>query len=133
MSNPAGSGVNLSVRRVRGSFEVAPAAVTGLMLIVGWAVGGITVHTTPLTPAQTLIGATGTPLGKIDAACTLVGTPTYYGPLAVTASATALASFSEDLEGAVLLSPGAYLAVGTTIAGPASGFLGGIEWVESVI
>ena len=134
LSNPAGSGVNLEVRRVRGLFVVAPAAVTAFSLIVGFAVGGVTVHTTPIAPAQTLIGSTAVAaLGKTDSACTLVGTPVYHAQLAVTPSPTSQLSFSEDMEGALTLIPGAYVAIGTTIAGPAAGFLGSIEWAEAVI
>lgn len=132
LSNPAASGFNLSVRRVRGAFIVAPATVTGINLIIGYAAGGITAHTTPVTPTPGLINGSTVPVGKLDAACTLVGTPTYYGPLAETASATSLLAFSEDVEGAILIPPGGYMAIGTTIAGPAAGFMGGIEWTEAV-
>jgi hypothetical protein len=130
LSNPAGSGVNLVLRRVAGAFIVAPATVTGMNLITGFSAAGVVTHTTPLTPACNLIGNTAVPLGKVDSACTLVGTPAYTQVLAETSTATTLLAFSVDIDGGVVLSPGAYAAIGTTIAGPASGFQGSFEWAE---
>jgi hypothetical protein len=133
LSNPAGSGVNLIIRRVAGQFIVAPATVTGFNLITGYAAGGITVHTTPLAPFSRIIGTGPAPLAKVDSAATLVGTPVYTMALGETTLATELASFNYDLEGSIILPPGAYAAIGTTIAGPASGFIGSFQWEEATI
>jgi hypothetical protein len=141
LSNPAGSGINVAIRNVAGQFIVAPASVTGFNLITGWAAGGVTVHTTPVTPFSQFIGGAGTlanngfttnpvPAAKVDAACTLVGTPVYTRPLAVPVTATNLISFFVDLLEGIILPPGGYAAIGTTIAGPAAGFLGSFEWSE---
>ena len=130
LSNPANSAVNLIVRRVGGAFIVAPSTVTGFNLITGYAAGGITVHTTPVAPQCNLIGNAAVPVGKLDSACTLVGTPLYSMVMGETPTATTLSFFNTDVEGAFVLIPGAYLAIGTTIAGPASGFQGSIEWEE---
>ena len=130
LSNPAGSGVNLTMHRVAGALIVAPAAVTGFNLIYGYAAGGITVHTTALTPSPALIGSGIAPLGKLDQAATLVGSPAYAMPLSETQGATALPAFSFDFEGGFMIAPGGYVAVGTTIASPASGFMAGISWGE---
>jgi hypothetical protein len=130
LSNPAGSGVNLILRRIAGQFIVAPSTVTGFNLITGYAAGGITVHTTPLTPFSGIIGTGPTPKGLLDSAATLVGTPVYTMPLGETLVATDLPAFNTDLEGSIVLPPGAYAAIGTTIAGPASGFMGSIQWEE---
>lgn len=133
LSNPAGSGINVAIHRVSGAFIVAPATVTGFNLITGYAVGGITVHTTPLVPQSTLIGKGALPLALLDSAATLVGTPAYTLPLGETPLATTLPFFSVDLEGMIVLPPGAYAAIGTTIAGPTSGFMGGMSWEEVAI
>lgn len=130
LSNPAASGVNLILRRIAGQFIVAPSTVTGFNLITGYAAGGITVHTTALTPFSRIIGTGPTPVGKLDSAATLVGTPVYTMPLGETLIATDLPAFNYDLEGGVVLPPGAYAAIGTTIAGPASGFMGSMSWEE---
>jgi len=133
LSNPAGSGKNLSVLRVSGQIIVAPATLTGYGLITGYAAGGITVHTTPLTVQQALIGqVAGDPLvGLVDSACTLVGTPIWSDWLGVTPAATSVLSFSRAVGGAILIPPGGYMAVGSNIAGPAAGFLGSVVWEEN--
>lgn len=130
LSNPAASGVNLALKRVAGILIVAPAAYTGLGLITGYAAGGVTAHTTPITTAanQFLNGAA--PLAKVDAACTIVGTPRWNRWLAVSIAATGIANFAQDLDDAIVIPPGGYCAIGGNIAGPASGFLGSIEWEE---
>ena len=130
LSNPAGSTVNLILRRVTGAFIVAPSTVTGFNLITGYAAAGITTHTTALTPFAAKIGASATPQGLLDSAATLVGTPVYTMVLGETPTATTLTSFATDLQGSIILPPGAYAAIGTTIAGPASGFQGSFEWQE---
>lgn len=135
LSNPAGSGQNLSILRVSSLFLVAPAALTAVGLIVGFAAGGITAHTTPLVVGNALIGSiVANPLvGLVDAACTLVGTPSWARWMSVTPSATGVVSYNEDVKGALLIPPGGYIAIGTSIAGPAAGLLGSIEWEEENI
>ena len=131
LSNPASSGKNLIMRRVNGALLVVAAAETAFNLITGYAAGGITAHTTPLTPTSGIIGTAGSPVGLADSACTLVGTPAWTRPLAATQIAAGGAWFDTDLEGGMILPPGAYCAIGTNIASPASGFWGGVEWEEA--
>jgi hypothetical protein len=133
LSNPAASGVNLVLRRVAGSFVVAPATVTGLGLITGYAAGGITVHTTALTPFSGIIGSGVAPAAKLDSAATLVGTPVWSMVFSETLVATDLPTFNYDLAGTIVLPPGAYAAIGTTIAGPSSGFMGSFQWEEVAV
>lgn len=131
LSNPANSGMKLVVQRVSGIILVAPATVTGLGLIVGFAAGGITAHTTALTVGNSVVGTSAPALvGLVDSACTLVGTPAWERWLSETPTATTLLSFTHDLDGDLILPPGAYCAIGTTIAGPASGFQGAFKWEE---
>jgi len=130
LSNPAASGKNLVVRSVSGLFIVAPATVTGLGLITGFVAGGVTAHTTALTPQSCIIGTTYAGVAKLDSACTLVGTPVWSQYNAETATATTLPSFNLDLAGAFVIPPGGYCAIGTTIAGPTSGFVGSFQWEE---
>jgi hypothetical protein len=130
LSNPAANAVNLVLRRVAGAFIVAPATVTGMNLITGYSAAGIVTHTTALTPFSSLIGTGAAPTAKLDSACTLVGTPVFTMVLSETSTATTLPAFSLDLEGSIVLPPGGYAAIGTTIAGPASGFMGSMEWEE---
>lgn len=135
LSNPAGSGKNLAVGKVAATINVAPAALTFIGLITGFAAGGVTVHTTPLTVQNGLVGQSAAALvGLADAACTLVGTPTWADFLVETPSATGVPLTAKwDYEGGLILPPGAYAAIGTSIAGPTSGFWGMIQWEENPV
>jgi hypothetical protein len=119
------------VRRISGALIVAPAALTAYGLIVGWSSAGIVTHTTPLTSLQPeFIGNTTVPQALMDAACTLVGTPTWNSFFAITPSATGVVGFNMDINGEIVIPPGGYMAIGSTIAGPASGLLASIAWEE---
>lgn len=133
LSNPASSGVNLLLKRVTAAFSVAPATITTIGLLAGYAAGGITVHTTALTPSSDLLGSGKTSAANLDAACTLVGTPVWKRWLAQCLTATSAPYADLDLQGGILIPPGGYVALGTTIASPASGFLGSMAWVERPI
>lgn len=133
LSNPANSGVNLALQNVSGGFIVAPATITGINLIAGYSAAGVTVHTTPLTEVNGLLGGGSVLLGQADSACTLVGTPAFVMPLAQCPLATTAPFFNTDIGGAIVIPPGGYVAIGTTIAGPSSGFMGGFVWEEITI
>ena len=131
LSNPAASIANLSVRRVSGALIVAPAALTAYGLIVGWSAAGIITHTTPLTSLQPeFIGNTTVPQALVDAACTLVGTPAWNAFFAITPSTTGVVGFNMDINGEIVIPPGGYMAIGSTIAGSSSGLLASISWEE---
>lgn len=130
LSNPAGNTMNLVLRRLGAALVVVTTGETVFNLITGFAAGGITAHTTALTPFSSKIGSGITPTAKLDSAATLVGTPIYTMILGETPTATAFSQFSIDLDGSIVLIPGAYAAIGTSIASPASGFLGSMEWEE---
>lgn len=129
LSNPAGSGVNLSLLRVNVSLNVAPAALTGFGLITGYAAGGITAHTTPLTPFNSFLNGAA-PVAKLDAACTLVGTAAWARWLGETPAATSVTAFSDMTNGGIIIPPGGYVAIGSTIAGPTAGLLASFQWEE---
>lgn len=134
LSNPAGTGKNLILRRAGAALVVVPTAFTGFSLITGFVAGGITVHTTALTIQNPIVGGAVTAsVAKLDSAATLVGTPVYSMVLAATTSATTGAGFSTDLQGCVIIPPGGYAALGTTVASPASGFLASIMWEEAPV
>lgn len=132
LSNPAGSNKNLAVMNISGAMIVAPSTITTYGIILGYAAGGIIVHTTPLTVNNSFVGGTANSaaVGLVDSACTLVGTPAWGGPLAQCSDATHASFFNVDIGGGIILAPGAYMAVGSNIAGPASGFMGGFVWEE---
>ena len=131
LSNPAGSGYNLALRRVGCALIVAPATFLALGLLGGYAAGGITVHTTPVTPLCTKLGSAAVAIGKLDAAATLVGTPAWIAWFANNAATGGQTNaISIDFEAGIIVPPGAYVAIGANAAGPAAGFLGSMEWEE---
>lgn len=132
LSNPAGSFKNLVLRRVGVTFNVVFAAFNSIGLISGYAAGGIIAHTTPLTVQNSKIGASAAAaVGKLDAACTLVGTPAWYQWLTSTPTATSSPARTVfEMEGGIVIPPGGYIAIGTLTASPASSFLGSMEWEE---
>lgn len=131
LSNPAGNTKNLVLQRVTGLLEVAPAALTAIGLIVGWSAAGVVTHTTALTPLNALLHDVAAPTtAKLDSACTIVGTPAWAKWLKVTPSATGVVDFDSDIQGGLIIPPGGYVAIGTSIAGPAAGFLGSMLWAE---
>jgi len=129
VSNPALSPVNLSILQASFAMTEAPAAIAHIGLFAGFAVGGITAHTTPLVPMSTFIGNTrGSALA--DAAATLVGTPVWIMPILSGFTAAALYSTSPailDLKGSVTIPPGGYVGIGALTA--AVGFAG-MTWEE---
>jgi hypothetical protein len=139
LSNPAASTVNLVLKKVSGVIIVAPAAELAIGLITGWAAGGITAHTTPVTGivsgyvgAAAASGSVVAPASqaKLDAACTLVGTPVWDRWLAAGVASTNNVNFDADVDDDLVIPPGGYVAIGANAAGPAAGFLGTFQWEE---
>lgn len=125
LSNPAGSSKTLVLLKVGFALSAAPAAIASIGLISGFLSTGITAHTTALVPASSVIGGGLNPVGKIDAAATLVGSPAWMTQLMGGFTAAALPATSPaliDLEGSVIVPPGAYVAIGalTAVVGYAS-------------
>lgn len=135
VSNPVGSLVNLVIQKVSAAITVPPAAALGVGLIAGFVAGGVTVHTTPLTIYTNKIGVASTAFTALaDAACTLVGTPIWAHWLeTVPLTTVGFTAFSADIDGEIILPPGAYVAIGTTAATGAAGLFGKISWEEVAV
>jgi hypothetical protein len=133
LSNPAGNTVNLVLRRVAGFNIVVPSAFTVFGLITGYSAAGVVTHTTALTAlGSSLINGTA-PTGKLDSACTIVGTPVFSSYFGASPTATTTGSFAVELDGAFVIPPGGYAAIGTSVAGATSAFLGSMEWEEVAV
>lgn len=130
LNNPAGSQVNLVPKKLAYVMTAAPAAIASIGVILGYAAGGITAHTTPLTPQSSKVGVGPAPVGKVDAACTLVGTPMWGPQIQGGFTAAALPSVGPnmvDLDGLFIIPPGGYIALGALTAITGLGF---ISWDE---
>jgi len=137
LSNPAGATVpvNLVVRKV-GIAVSATSAANAFGLATGWLAAGITTHTTPITGilnnyvgGATSSGSIVSPAAqaKLDAACTLVGTPLYSMFLGAAATSSVFGN-SYDLGDAFIVPPGGWIAIVGT--GGTTGFWGSFTWEE---
>lgn len=131
LSNPAGSGKVLALLHAGAALLVAPSIITTLSLAAGYAAGGITAHTTPLTPLNSKLGDATALVGLVDSACTLVGTPALVRILGQAPTATTSFAINATIDGGIIIPPGGWVAFTTNIAGPASGFVGSFMWEES--
>jgi hypothetical protein len=135
LSNPSGSGKNIHLINVGYSFPVAPAAVSIVGLMTGWIAAGVTTHTTALTPKQSFwSGSMVSPVGLLDAACTLPTTPVLERILgaadtgAVTVDRNVLTV--ANIDGGIILAPGGYVAIYTSTVANTAGFVASMQWAE---
>jgi len=130
LNNPTTSTVNLVLTKVGYAFTVAPAAAVAVGLMTG---NGASI-TASLTPRNRFIGGVGSQ-GLASASLTLPSVPvleTVFGTVltgAITTQSTQAPTII-DLEGSLILSPGAFVSFYTSTAGGASGFFGSFQWVE---
>ena len=125
LSNPAGNTKNLALRQVGIAFSVAPAGIAPVALAGGYSAAGIAVHTTPLVTYPMNLGGSVAASGLADAACTLVagagaGLLRVIMPLQ-SGQANGTFPFSGvqvyDVQGAIILKPGAFVFVYTLTVG----------------
>jgi hypothetical protein len=130
LSNPVGSQVNLSIMKCAFSFPVAPAAALAVGLALSYNSGTNVTHTTPVTPRSLFYGVGPTPVGLVDSSATLPTAPVFMKLLGTVAAAIFVGEAVQDMEGGIILPPGAYAAFFTTTASGAAGFLGSYTWEE---
>lgn len=131
IANPTTSTVNAVITKAGYAFTVAPAAamVVGLMTGVG-----ATITTNLVTARNRFVGGVGAQV-LASTSLTLPGTPvleTVIGEVTTAAITQAPVGPSAiiDLEGSLILPPGAFCAFYTSTASGASGFFGSFQWVE---
>lgn len=135
LSNPIGSPVNLVLNKVGFSFLVAFAAAASIGLMTGYNSGTNVTHTTALVPKSLFTGVGALPIGTIDSSSTLPTAPTFThifgtGLTGAITTVPAIAPTIIDLEGGVILPPGAYAATFTSTASGAASFWGSMQWEE---
>jgi hypothetical protein len=133
--NPAGSTVNCSIDKVGVSFLVAFTAAATVGLMVGYSAAGIVTASAAASPgASSFVGIGANPQGKVALSATLVGTPTLHtvfgeGLTGAITTAPQLYSFY-DMEGSLVLPPGAYAAIYTSTASGAASLAASFQWEE---
>lgn len=132
ISNPLGSGKNLSMIGCNWAHSAAPTTVASIHLIAGYSATANVTHGTPLASPgiqSALIGQAGASIAKADSAATTVN-PYYLIPLGSAFTSNTLYGMSLawiDLAGQFLVPPGGWIAIGALTA--ITGF-GGFTWEE---
>lgn len=131
VSNPIGSPVNLVLNKVGISFPVITTVVNTALIAVGFNSSTNVTHTTALTVRNSFVGLGQSGFGMADASFTCPTSPNTLMVLASMPSATTMPSTGLfDLEGSIILPPGAYACVITSAAHAASGFAASMGWEE---
>ena len=127
IQNPTTSTVNVVITKVGYAISVVgTAGVIGLMTGVG-----ASITSTLVTPRNRFVGGVGAQC-LAAATCTLPGTAVIETILGsqTTALDAGLGPKVIDLEGSLILPPGAFACIYTSSASGASGFFGSFQWVE---
>lgn len=139
LMNPAGSGKNLILEKLGYSFLVAFPAASTIGLMVGYAATGIVTKANAASPgASTLVGPTTvTPAGICVLSATFPVAPTLAMVLGagLTGAITTAPSNETiaDIDGAIILAPGAWVAVYTSTVSGAASLAASFVWTEEPI
>lgn len=135
LTNPIGSTVNLVLNKVGYAFIVAFAAGSVVGLMTGYNASTAVTQTTPVTPRSQFFGVGASGTGLLASAATLPTAPTLNTVLAagLTGAITTApdgVSGLVDLDGSIILPPGAYCAIYTSTASGAAGGAFSFTWEE---
>lgn len=134
LTNPIGSLVNLNILKVGWVCYVPPATACPIALAVGYNAGTAVTQTTALTVRNSFVGvgAAGTGLASSSVTCpTAPNSHIILGVFGTGAVTTAMHVIGlYDIEGCVILPPGAYALVAPLVAAGASGAFGSMTWAE---
>lgn len=135
LSNPVGSQVNLVLNKVGYAFVVAFGAGSAVGIMTGYNSSTNVTHTTPVTPRSQFFGVGGSGVGLLDSSATLPTAPTLntiFGAGltgAITTTPFGLGGLT-DLQGTIILPPGAYAAIYTSTASGAAAGAFSFTWEE---
>ncbi len=134
LSNPVGSPVDLVINKVGFSFIVAFAAGSHVGLMTGFNGGTNVTHTTPVTPRCQYFTGGGGGYGLLDSSATLPTAPTVNmimgSGLTGAITTVPLTNGNLDVDGSIVLPPGAYCAIYTSTASGAAGGAFSFTWEE---
>lgn len=132
LANPVGSTVNLVVLKAGYAVSVAPAAAMPIFLAVGYNSSTNLSGVTSLTVRNNFVGVGAAGQGLVYSASTSIPT----APNFVTALGTVFSTLTSngptvvDMEGSIVIPPGGYALITSTVASGASGFFGSFMWEE---
>lgn len=135
ISNPITSPVNLVLNKVGVAYTVAFSAVAQIGLAIGYNSGTNVTHTTPVSVRSTYVGIGGAGYGLVDSSATVPTAPNTThifgaGDTGAVTTVPYIGSGLIDLEGSIILPPGAYATIVTTAASGASGAHYSVSWEE---
>lgn len=136
LSNPAGSGVNVVVNKAGYAFIVAFAAGAVVGLMSGFHATTAVIQTAAVTPrSQFFTGAASAGRALLSSSATLPAAPTVNHILAsgltgAITTAVAVPGGNVDLEGSLILPPGAFVAFYTSTASGAAAGAFSFSWEE---
>jgi len=136
LSNPVGSATYISVLRVGLAFIVAqPTTGSVFGLEAGYNSSTNVTHTTPVAPLCSLIGSTDLGVGKGDVSATLPTAPVLVYSFGSVLTEAITAGFEQgpaffDIKGGIVLKPGGYCGIYTTIASGAASMVASIQYEE---
>lgn len=135
LSNPVGSTVNLVLQKASFMQSVIQATqIEGFALAYGFNASTNVTHTTPATPQSTFIGAGTVAKALADVSATLPTAPLYGHFIGNTATATQNnPGGTLDLEGSVILPPGAYACFVTPAQASVAGMWFAFQWEEVLV
>jgi len=134
LSNPNGSGKNLSILSVSHQEVVAPAGIAAVYLAGEHSATDVT-HTTALTIYRMNLGATAeASVATADREATLPTAPKILLNLTAGHTSAALSEGADiatvDIGGLIVIEPGGYLIIANFTIGKAVGQMGAIVWEE---
>ena len=134
VSNPVGSSVNLVILKASLMQSVIQSTQPeAFALAVGYNAATNVTHTTPVSAGlrSNFVGSTYTGVALADTAATLPTAPTYHTFLQNTSSATVNGNGGVfDLEGSIILPPGAYICFVTPAQASVAGMWFSLAWEE---
>jgi hypothetical protein len=133
VANPIGSGVNLVLNKATLGQSVVQAVVNTFGLAVGFSATTNVTLTTAAIPQTTFIGSGKTSKAVAAISATLPVAPLYYDFVASAATATNDSSGIIDLEGSLILGPGAYALWVSAAASSASAMWFSFQWEENPV
>ena len=132
VTNPIGSAVNLVLLKAGFSFPLINSTVNTVLLTAGYNASNAVTQTSPLTVRNSYVGLGAAGVGLAASSFTFPTAPNTVMHLGSMPAATTLPGSPTiiDLEGSIILPPGAYAAIITSAATPANGFLASMQWEE---
>ena len=135
LSNPIASTVNVVLNKVGWTMLVANAAAAAVGLMTGYHASTNVTHTTPVTPRTQKYTGSGGGTALLDSSATLPATPTLNtilggGTTAAITTSPACVGGLVDLDGSIILVPGAFVALYTSTASGTASMAISFTWEE---